>query len=1066
MRLTCLLLGFLFALNTQAQYSIKGRVISNDNTALPGAFVRIEKSGKGVIADSEGRFELTSSDENTELIISFVGFITDRIDLILPLSKDLVIMLEPSGNELEQVTVSTGYQVLSPERTTGSFSKVNNELLNRRVSTDLLSRLEDLSAGVVFNKGKGGAAQLTIRGQHTINSSAAPLIVIDGFPYDGDLNIINPNDVESVTVLKDASAASIWGSRAGNGVIIVTTKAGKNSPMKVTFNTNFATSALPNAFYQPRMATADFINIERSLFNSGYYNTVSSDPNHYPLTPVVEHLLAVQTGQITKEQAEQQIQFLKQLDVRNDYRDYLYQKAANQQYSVNLSGGSEYATYYLSAGYDNNRSSLKGNGSERYTFNLSNNFKISKKLTVTTGIFYTEQKSDSNNPGLPTYTNPLTGYNGTRMYPYARLADENGQPLLVINQYSSAFIEQAEAMGLLSWGYSPLQELSTTEKTMHIRDLRLNTSLNYQLTSDFSLKVLYQFNRGESVSNDLYKQDSYFTRNEINRFTQIDASGNIRRPIPPGSIYDYSLSTNRVHTPRVQADYFKTFSTIHTVQAISGFELRDYQSLGSTYRLYGYDETHATSKPVDYGTIFPSSANPSYTFRIDNRDSQRGATDRYLSYFANIAYTLHDRYTFSVSGRKDQSNLFGVASNQKSVPLYSVGLAWILSKEKWYSLEAIPYLRIRITSGKAGNSNKNVSAYTTASFSSGVDQNTGQTYATIINPPNPALRWEQVSTVNTGIDFESKSRKVNGSVEYYLKQGTDLIGQMAYPGSSGVKTLTGNYAQTRGNGIDLQLNSVWLNTPFNWNTTFNLSYVTDRVTRHNASSGSLIYLTGADGASVLPLEGKPLFSVYSLEWAGLDANTGDPMGFVDGESSNDYSSLVNIPASDLIFHGSARPVISGSMMNNLSWRGISLSANVNYKLGYFFRSNSISYRDVLTGNVGHSDYEKRWKQPGDELHTHVPSIPASIDSNRDTFYAYSSALVRKADHLRFQDIRVSYNFRKDTIKNLPFESVQIYGYVNNLGIIWKKDRSGLDPDYAFSDFPPVLATSIGIKVNF
>jgi hypothetical protein len=198
MRLTCLLLGFLFALNTQAQYSIKGRVISNDNTALPGAFVRIEKSGKGVIADSEGRFELTSSDENTELIISFVGFITDRIDLILPLSKDLVIMLEPSGNELEQVTVSTGYQVLSPERTTGSFSKVNNELLNRRVSTDLLSRLEDLSAGVVFNKGKGGAAQLTIRGQHTINSSAAPLIVIDGFPYDGDLNIINPNDVESV----------------------------------------------------------------------------------------------------------------------------------------------------------------------------------------------------------------------------------------------------------------------------------------------------------------------------------------------------------------------------------------------------------------------------------------------------------------------------------------------------------------------------------------------------------------------------------------------------------------------------------------------------------------------------------------------------------------------------------------------------------------------------------------------------------------------------------------------------------------------------------------------------
>lgn len=1051
---------------SQAQFVIRGHVITDDNKPLAGAIIRLENSDEGAISNQNGEFRITSPFSQAVLNVSFMGFRTQKIELSLPQVRELVIKMQQDEKLLEEVVVSTGYQLLSPERTTGSFSKIGNALVNRRAGPDLISRLEDLAPGMVFNKGKAGAAQLLIRGQHTIHSSAAPLIIIDNFPYEGDLNNINPNDVESVTILKDASAASIWGARAGNGVIVVTTKAGVTRPFSLSYNFNYSYGKKPDIYYQPRMSTADFIDLEKEFFYADRYSIAINSQDHFPLTPVAELLLAVKSGTMTAAQADREISSLMHHDVRNDYNKYLYQNSVNQQHSIGLSGGNDQYRYYLSGGYDNNRLSLVGNRNERYTFNISNNYSLSKKFELGASVYYTENITQNNNPGLPTYTNPLSGYSGTRMYPYAQLATNGGEPLEVINQYRLSFIGEKSTQGFLDWSSNPLDELHSVNKSSQTKDIRINLSATYDFHPDFSLKLLYQFNRGETAYDQLYGMQSYFVRNEINRFTQISSSGDINRPVPVGGIRDQNIMVYDVHSPRLLLNYNKKLAEGHEILAMAGGELRDYQTNSMSTRLYGYDAEHATAKAVDYISVYNSAVNPMYMFRIENKDSRSEAIDRYLSYYANGSYTYKKRYILSVSGRRDMSNLYGVSSNQKGVPLWSAGLAWNIHDEKFYNLNSVPYVKLRGTYGSAGNSNKNVSAFTTANFSSQVDQNTRLPYATIINPPNPSLRWEQVSTLNFGLDFRTNNQRLTGTIEYYHKRGRDLIGVMPYPGSSGVKNLTGNYAQTKGKGIDMQISASWLRKSLNWNTIFNFSYVTDKVVRYDLTSPAAIYLGSADGMGTFPLEGRPLYSLYSLQWAGLDTQTGDPLGYVDGKVSNDYYRLISIPATEMIFNGSARPVSSGSIINTLLWKGLSLSFNVNYKLGYYFRRSSVSYRDILTANVSHGDYGNRWKEPGDEGITHVPSRPSSVNDNRDAFYAFSEVLVSKGDHIRLQDVNLSYQPALSLFKKLPFKDLQVYVNINNLGILWKADQSALDPDYYFSDYRPALSASIGLRANF
>lgn len=1049
--------------NGQVTRAVTGTVVSESGgQPLPGVNIIVQGTTRGTSTDTDGRFTL-HADEGDKLVFSFIGYIT--VEIPVESRTEYYVLLKEDVASLRPVTiVSTGYQKLPKERVNGSFVHIDQELVNRRVSTDLLSRLEDVTSSLIFNRNvEGRENDISIRGMSTINSNTQPLIIVDNFPYDGDINNINPNDVESVTVLKDAAAASIWGAQAGNGVIVITTKRGaQNQPMKISFNSNVTIADRPDLFYVHRMSSEDFVGVERMLFGKGYYASRENTWNNAPLTPGVELMIAHRDGLLSDAELAAQLESLGRQDARYDFEKYFYQKSVSQQYALNMTGGSSNHRYYLSAGWDNNTESLVGNGYDRLTLNFNNTWTaLQEKLNLNAGIYYSENWSRNNNEG------PAAIIYGSSypLYPYARLRDENGNNLPIIKDYRSRFVEQAEGNGLLNWDYVPLDELNARENETRLIDYRINTSLNYRIMEGLNAEVLYQYWRGLSERRDLRNESSYYARNLVNQFSAIDNLGNVSRPVPEGGILDTYNQSSQSYNLRAQLNFSKSWQD-HGVSALAGYEVREINSEGHNARYYGYDDELATSQRVDYVNLYEQYYYLGFRARVPGNEGQSSLTDRYLSYYANAAYTFKKRYSLSVSGRTDKSNIFGVRANQRGVPLWSTGLGWIISDENFYHVSWLPFLKLRTTFGYNGNINKRVSAFTTA-YRLGSNVLTGFPYSIITNPPNPDLKWERIRVVNIGLDFESKNSRLNGSIEFFSKQGLDLIGTTPFPPSTGITTFTGNTASTQGRGVDVALNTVNIDGTLKWNTTFLFSSIQEKVTEYEVkASASSLLLSGTGRLGLLaPLEDKPLYGVYSYRWAGLDPETGDPRSFLAGVPSTDHNAIVTQASPEtLVYHGPARPTMFGAIRNTVSWKGFDLSFNISYRLGYYFRNTSVRYSEVLSGVVDHSDYAKRWQQPGDEAITSVPSMPEVINYNRDDVYAYSEILVKKGDNIRLQDISLSYTLNKTLYRRIPLNRIQVYSYVNNLGMIWKSAQGNIDPDYY--TMTPVRSVAFGVRLDF
>jgi len=1061
------LLCLVRAMVTQAQDNRVTGTVRSAETRLPlhGATVHLKESTGGVLTDSLGRFRLAAPKGQGVLTVSFVGFRSREIP-VPPNADPIEVFLEPAAEAIPEVVVSTGYQQVPAERATGSFVQLDNKLLNRRISTGILDRLEDVTPGLLFNKGKSAGANLiSIRGQNTIYGNANPLVVLDNFPFDGDINDINPNDVESISVLKDAAAASIWGSRAGNGVIVITTKKGKyNQALKIGFNAAATVGEKPDLFYQLRMSSADFAAMERQLFASGFYEQAETGYNNPAITPVAEILIAGRDGRISASEADRQIRELTAHDVRDDFNQYFYRKSFTRQYALNLTGGTDRQRFNLSAGYDHNRENLVRNGYERYTFNAGQTLSLlKKKLEISTGFYYTQSNTVLDNPG--TGLIGLNTGNGASLYPYARLADVSGNPLAITHDYRESFIAGARQQGLLDWSYSPLAEMRTGDSRNKAADYRINIALSYKIRPYLTAAVLYQYGRSITDKRQLQSLASYYTRNLINNFTQADGAGGLTYAISMGGILDVGNISATTGDFRAQLSFNRQWGEKHSLTAIGGYELRQFHTLSGSNRSYGYDDTHATALPVDYTGNYPQYAIPGYLSTVPYDNSFADLTDRNLSYYANAAYTYLDRYTVSGSGRLDRSNLFGVKANQQGVPLYSAGLSWNISKETFYQVNWLPSLKLRLTYGYNGNVNKSISAYTTAQYLTGNPINT--TYAEVINPPNPELRWERVRVINAGIDFASLGNRLSGTIEPYFKRGLDLIGDIPYAPSTGITTFRGNTANTRGHGIDITLNSRNLTGVLQWQSSLLFSYVTDKVVDYALKQDAGSYTSLADN-EVFPLAGRPFYAVYSYRFAGLDPQTGDPRGYLNGQPSKDYSGILAAARPDsLLYNGPARPVVFGAFRNTFSYKNFSLSANISYRFGYYFRQRGIFYASVLNGTGYYEGrYAERWQQPGDERHTTVPSLPASIDNARDSFYNYSSATMEKADNIRLQDISLAYEFNRSANRGLPFSRLQVYLYANNIGIIWKATKTRFDPDYPSADYPPVRTVALGLRGDF
>lgn len=1033
--------------------TIKGKVVNETGAPLASATISTQNSNKYTTTDENGEFLLTNVLENDSLTISTISYSTERIKA--QGNKNLVVTLKAIVSELSEVIISNGYQKQSATRATGSIVKISNDLFNRSVSTNVLDRLDGITSGLLFNKNiQEGTNQssISIRGRSTIYANPNPLIILDNFPYTGNPDNINPNDVESITVLKDAASASIWGAYAANGVIVITTKAGKyNQPIQLSVNSNITIGNKPDLYYQPTLSSSDLIEVQRFLYGMHYYDDRESNLTAIP--PAVEIMIKERMGELSATDASTQLNALGQQDNREELKKYFYRTSINQQYALSASGGGTNNQYYFSAGYDKNLNNTVGNEYNRITLNANNSYAwLNRKLELTTGVIFSASTTQNNNYGQADIR-----------YPYENLVGINGTSLATTRDYRLPFVDTAGQGRLLDWQFRPLDEIGLADNKTNLTDYRINIGLKYQLFNDLSAAVLYQYNKGVSDQQNLHNQQTYFTRDLINQFSQINGTS-ITRPIPLGDILDKSTQNYTAHNFRGQLNYQHSWNENHALSAIGGAEIRRFDNQGSVTRLYGYNRDRQTHAIVDYITNFPSYQNPSKLQPIPYKDKDQFSKDRYVSYYVNAAYTFHKRYILSASARKDESNIFGVRTNQKGVPLWSAGLAWEVNKEPFYHAQNwLPYLKLRVTHGYNGNVDRTVSAFTSAVID-GIN-NWGATTASISNPPNPALRWEKVQMTNIGVDFGTLHNTITGSIEYYIRKATDLIGNSPLDPTTGTSIFRGNTADMRGNGIDITLttqNSKGKN--FRWTSNLIFSYTNNKVTEYKVRLATVgNYLSTGQ---LNPLKGNPLYTLYSLNWQGLDPLTGDPVGLLMGAPSKDYIAIFGSNNfNDLQKEGSQVPVFFGSLRNNLSWKQLQLSFNITWKGGYYFRAPSIQYYDLFVERLaGQADFSRRWQKPGDENHTQVPSMVLVNNGFRDLFYSYSNLLVEPGDHIRLQDIQLSYEVNKKSFIKSPVQRLRVYAYINNIGLLWKANDRGIDPDYA-SGVPIPRSIALGINVD-
>ncbi|SEN13561.1 TonB-linked outer membrane protein, SusC/RagA family [bacterium A37T11] len=946
--------------------------------------------------------------------------------------------------QLQEVTVSTGYQTIPKERATGSFVHIDSALFNRAVSTDVISRLKGIATSLLFDERAGGTPKLSIRGRSTIFANADPLIVVDNFPYEGDLSSLNPNDVADVSILRDAAAASIWGVRAGNGVIVINTKKGRrNQPMQLTFNSNLTVGAKPDLFYQPQIIPADLVDVEQFLYKQGYYNSALTNTTSYPvINPVAEIL---DNAGLSESEKQIQLDALKQHDLRNDLGKYFYQPSFKQQYDLSMRGGSDKQQYSLNAGFDKNQSAVVGNGYDRFTLSAQQSLQPIPNLSIDNAIFYTHSQNQINNS--------LQGIQNGEAYQL--LADDQGNHLPVAKDYRLSFAQTAEEKGLLNWLYVPLEELNYADQRSQIHHIRFNNTISYSWFKGFKTSLLYQYEKQFNPSRDLYSQDTYFTRNLINQYSVIGSKG-VTYNLPLGAYLSLGHQDLTAHSGRFQADY-RLDQGPHSLVLLAGMELRQSKSNGNEQVLYGYDEKTGLAKPVNQDSTFQLYPSGNWS-NISSSNSVTQTVDRFRSYYANGSYTYQHRYTLSGSARIDQSNLFGVKANQRSVPLWSVGFKWNAAEEAFYAVDWLPQLNVRATYGYNGNIDNTVTAFTTAKYYT--ETSTGLTYATINSLPNANLRGERTSQLNLGIDFALRRNLLSGSIDYYKKKGSDLLGYGALEPTIGNTSFYGNLADMKGKGLDITLTLQPLQGEFRWSSNLFASFTSDEITKYdNTPSNISTYFADGSltGSSFTPTVGKPLFSIYSYPWAGLDPQSGAPRSYLNSVPSNNYNAISQTATLDsLQYHGRATPPWYGAFRNMFSFRGLSLSLNISYKLGYYFRRSSIRYDYLFASHDSHADYANRWKKPGDESITNVPAMIYPLVSASDQFYSNSSILVEKADHIRLQDIQVSYQYRH----------IQFYVYANNLGILWRANKHGIDPDYATDVLPEPFSISAGVTAHF
>ena len=1018
------------------------------------------------------------------------------------------VVLKMAVGQLDEVIVSTGYTQTTQKRTTGSVAVVGREVFENKVPTSIDQLLQGQVAGVsiVAKSGRPGeSAKIRIRGTNTLTGDAEPLWVVDGVPLQrnipsiekgrikaGDFNDIfangiagiNPNDIENITILKDASAAAIYGSRAAGGVIVITTKRGKIGKMAVNYSANFSMVMKPQR-------DGDLMNSKQKLaWEQELWDEFSADGftngTYYPVVGIVGMLRANKLGKDGKvwtdegfepmSAAEQDAYIADLSKTTTNWFDELFRTAFSMNHYLSLSGGTDIATYYVSFGYSKDNGILRKTSYDRYSLSTKVKLNPHERVSIDLGVDFSQQKSD----GSSLNVNPFQyAYFAN---PYEKPYNEDGSYRPDYTYYNLNQINGGREAIHPANGYNIMREINETSSDADDYAANLMLSLNYIISSKFRFSGLLSYSFINNKSDNINGIDTYAAFKD--KPSELD-DWNSRRTY--GSITQ-SSANNTNYSARGQLNYSDIFNSIHRLQVLAGAEIRGSKAKSIYEKRYGYDPVtgnsstpapEKTDDQVDYNKLVDM-AN-----LIDGLAGQSIEETRFASFYASVDYSLYDKYIASLSFRTDGSNNFG--SDEQFNPTWSLGLAWHVGDEHFMEKlrPVLSRLKLSVAMGYTGNVNKTekpelIMYYSTSYRKTDVEN---LRIGEVRKAPNPHLRWEKTRDMKVALDFGLFNNRINGLVEAYYRLSKDLVTSVDVPYVTGFRGQGYNTSQIENKGIEATLQAlVFRYRDFKFNASVNVAWNSNILKRY----------TSPISYSANNFVGYPLGSIFAGKSMGINPETGlykyklrpdaDILKPTDLSDVNNY----------IYYKGTSTAPVTGGFNFSFSWKTLSLSVGGAYSLGGKVVDeitspvsyNTISVTGMSSGEkiptsendlyVNHlnvrKDVTNRWTEDN-RTGTKYPRIIDTYGERLyyDQIYPTSSTITRatmleNVSFLRVKNMSLSYSLPLDVVSKMGISSLSFSFILTNLFTI--TNYSGLDPETPGATYPLSRSCSFGLSLGF
>lgn len=1074
-----------------ASRTVQGVVLSSeDHQPLIGASIYLSaddlkrtgnsQAAVGVITNMDGKFSISIPDGITRFFCSYVGH--DALEVKLVAGKSSYqVTIHPSAQMLDAVIV-TGYQTVERRKLTAAVSKldISDQVIGSVKSIDqaLAGQVAGLSVSNISGA-PGAPVKIRIRGTASLNGTQDPLWVLDGIPLEGtdipkleNMNDVtnmrqssiaglNPADIDNITVLKDAAATAIYGARAANGVILITTKNGRAGKPQVNFSAKMTYTPTLNINRLNLMNAEEKVGLELDLTQGGY-SPENKKGGVYNILSRYNELNAFQQNgwEGLSANAQRDINALR--GVNTDWNDILFRDAFNQEYNVSLSGGSEKVTYYTSVGYMKENGNVPGVNIDRFNIIGKTSYQVNRMLKVGASIFANRRNNN-------TYLTDKYGLNNPLLYsrkanPYQLAYDAEGQ-------YAYDYDIQNSSSNDLAFNIFEERQNTSNNETIHsfssIFDAELRFNDKLKLISQLGLQL------DKASKQQLAGQESYTMRSDMKSSEYTDrVNGGTKFFLPVGGQQKSYENTNQQMTWKSMGEYRDRFNDIHELEVMVGTELRKtwYETLFAA--AYGFDPKTLVSKPV----IFPDETQ-ARKFPLYSRTYRENA---YVSFFSTASYSLMNRYTLGGSIRFDGSDLFGVDKKYRYLPLYSVSGLWRVTQEPFMkSAQWADNLVVRASYGLQGNIDKNTSPFLLGSYrNEAILPGGSEDMIQISSAPNNKLRWEKTHSMNTGFDFSVFNQAINLSVDYYHRKGMDLIGNRMMPLESGFVSQTINWASLSNEGVEVSLSTRNITTKnFSWYTNFNFAYNKNTVLREMLGDDSL--LPGR--------EGYPVGAIFALKTAGVDEEGLLQYYNKAGEvvSGKEFFKLVEWGFGDTelttaehrdlyTYVGSTEAPYSGGFINTFTYKNWELSANFAFNLGGFVRTRpSYSIINHDYGQNSNRDILDRWTpqntdtkfpamiKPGDHIDEYM------FYDRSDAYGAYGNLdlWVKKVNYVRLQNLRLGYRLPVSATRLLGMNAASLALEGRNLFVFGSNYNNFLDPESMGNVYAAPLPKSVTLSLS-